>query len=95
MYPSEPLKAWIGPSHYSNLFISDWNELMNVVVKIENLKLDESFLYSVDTGRDFCIIETNDFAHHRIAVNSIPNDKKQSVYLAVVGFIKWYNKNKK
>lgn len=76
-------------------FHSDWNWLIGVVEKIENIKDEQGcYLYSVDTGRDYCVIWTNDFNKELIYVSSVHNDKIASVYKTVLGFIKWYNKEK-
>lgn len=74
---------------------SSWDWLMPVVEKIEYLKDNEGCIaYSVNTGKDWCIIETNSFKPKVITAQSVPNDKRKSTWLAVIDFIKFYNKNK-
>jgi hypothetical protein len=70
----------------------DWNELMDVVEKIENIK-DESgmYLWSLKIGRDYCIFESNDFRPKTICARSYNNEKLRSVYECVVEAIKYLN----
>ena len=82
-----------GPVELNYKFHSDWNWLMGVVIKIENLKdEDKCYRFSFDMGRDFCAIRTNDLEREMIVVGSVYNDKIGSVYQTVIKFIKWYNK---
>lgn len=68
-----------------------WSWLMPVVEKIERLNSGNSYLYSVEMGRDYCVITTNDFTPETLATASSINDKRYSVWLAVTRFIQWYN----
>jgi len=81
------------PHQLQYQFHSDWKWLMGAVSKIENLRgEDRAYLFSVDTGRDYCIIRYNDFIGKSIAVSSEHNDKMETIYRAVIRFIEWYNK---
>lgn len=84
------------PSHQSHHYLiselefhSNWAWLMDVVEKIENLTDENNvFLYSVDLGRDYCIIKTNTLPTVPISNVSIPNNKILSTWLAVLQFLK-------
>ena len=70
-------------------FDSDWNWLMEVIEKIENL----------ETNRfDFQINQWNsrifDHENTEFIVDLNANSKIESVYNACVEFIKWYNQQK-
>ena len=70
-------------------FHSDWNWLMKVVEKIENLG------YGVTIGMaDYCIIQ-NDWKEDLKEIHSLTkNGKLLCTYNACIEFIKWYNKQK-
>ena len=36
--PNDPIKTWITKETYSNIYLEDWNALIEVVEKILNLK---------------------------------------------------------
>jgi hypothetical protein len=63
---------------------SDWNDLMEVVEKIESLGV------VVEIRENVCYIETslNDY------YSELEDTKLQATYKAVVRFIKWYNEQK-
>lgn len=69
------------------LFHSDWNWLMDVVDKIESLN------FSVEMNRQ----EEGDYqcliVKKEIIVQTFSSNKMESVYQAVVKFIKWYEQN--
>ena len=69
---------------------SDWNWLMEVVEKIENLG------YGVTIGMaDYCIIQ-NDWKEDLKEIHSLTeNSKLLCTYNACVEFIKWYNQQTK
>ncbi len=81
-------------------FHSDWNWLMEVVEKIENLQYFFNSAPFIDdekgglTGEYFCIIQykTTNLSHcdYFIDVTGC-STKIQAVYNACVEFIKWYN----
>ena len=70
-------------------FHSDWNWLMEVVEKIENLsKEGETYMFSITK---FSARVT--YKGSRIVDLPIDNTKIEAVYNACVEFIKWYNEN--
>lgn len=77
--------------HYSLKFNSDWNWIIKVVEKIENLDYD--FIISnktanVWTKTDFNCITDNSKDENRYS------SKLEAVFEACVQFVEWYNKNK-
>lgn len=68
-------------------YYSDWNWLMTVVDKIESLN------FSVEMNRQ----EEGDYqcliVKKEIIVQTFSSNKMESVYQAVVKFIKWYEQN--
>ena len=76
-------------SKYSK-YSKDWNWLMEVVEKIENLsKEGETYMFSITK---FSARVT--YKGSRIVDLPIDNTKIEAVYNACVEFIKWYNENK-
>ena len=70
---------------------SDWNWLMRVVEKIENLQDENSCaIYNVQIEQCFVEIIINHTSETIVEVDC--NSKIQAVYQACVEFIKWYNK---
>ena len=72
---------------------TNWNDLMEVVEKIENLN---EGIYQVDILQEGCRINERcvtkfDFTVFKV---SLETTKIQSVYNACVEFIKWYNQQK-
>lgn len=41
LYPDDSVKAWINVDNYSNLFLEDWNELMELVDSITDRMVKE------------------------------------------------------
>ena len=77
-------------SKYSK-YSKDWNWLMQVVEKIENLsKEGETYMFSITK---FSARVT--YKGSRIVDLPIDNTKIEVVYNACVEFIKWYNKQNK
>ena len=77
-------------SKYSK-YSKDWNWLMQVVEKIENLsKEGETYMFSITK---FSARVT--YKGSRIVDLPIDNTKIEAVYNACVEFIKWYNKQNK
>jgi hypothetical protein len=78
---------------------SEWNWLMPVVKKIEEIALEEVegsykvHRFNVKIESFYCII-TDGKDEHRELIVADDGDKKSNVYYAVVEFIKWYNENK-
>ena len=83
-YPETPHdgSCW---KFYELKYHSSWNWLMPVVEKIEKLG------YRVTIQGLNCWIDTHKGA---IFGTDKKNSKRNSVYIAVVEFIKWYNQNK-
>jgi UDP-glucose 4-epimerase len=69
------------------MYDTDWNWLMDVVDKIEGLN------FSVEMNRQ----EEGDYqcliVKKEIIVQTFSSNKMQSIYQAVVNFIKWYEQN--
>ena len=69
----------------------DWNWLMRVVEKIENLQDENNCaIYNVQSEESFVEIIINHTSETIVEVDC--NSKIQAVYQACVEFIKWYNK---
>ena len=81
-------------------FHSSWDWLMDIVDKIERLGYDTLIskgyaisnygTYYVEIGKDFCTGEE----HKEVILSYLTKSKIESVYLAVITFIKWYNGKK-
>ena len=75
------------------LFHSDWNWLMEVILKINQF---DNQRFSVLISSMDCKI--NDNLKNKIVSDSFgrfnPDELKESIYKAVVEFIKWYNNQK-
>lgn len=85
----------ITPLRYLN-YDKDWNQLMKVVSKVENLDLRK---YTVKISYDICSIDYTNIKSRLdapiIFKRSIDQSNKiEAVYNAVTEFIKWYNQNK-
>jgi len=84
-YYDDPLKDWINEDNFTDMFKEDWNALMQVVGKIEDLGY-------------FCMINRWTSVYtgskiERISVTTVEgNSKLINTYQAVVEFVKWYNK---
>ena len=75
-------------------FHSDWNWMMRVVEKIENLQDENNCaIYNVQIEQCFVEIIINHTSETIVEVDS--NSKIQAVYNACVEFIKWYNEQNK
>tara|TARA_R110000772_G_C13062544_1_gene415434 strand:- start:51 stop:569 length:519 start_codon:yes stop_codon:yes gene_type:complete len=85
----ETFKSWINETNYTNLFISDWNELMSVIDKVEGKGV------KVIIGRMFCEISyTNPLEQSEtFEIRIVSGIKKNAIYGALVRYIKWYNEN--
>lgn len=71
-----------------------WDWLMPVVEKIESFIFDENNSYNVTIGStNYCIIQDSNGDSVEI-IKDNGETKLETVYQAVVEFIKWYNKNK-
>ena len=74
---------------------NDWNQLMEVVEKIESIVWEElnETSFNVTIGATiYCVIQDNNGGMLEIIGEG--RTKIESVYNAVIQFIKWYNKNK-
>jgi hypothetical protein len=82
---------------FDNLkFHTDWNWLMEVVEKIESIVWEElnDTSFNVTIGAtSYCVIQDNNGGV--IEIIGQGGTKIESVYKAVVDFIKWYNENSK
>ena len=75
-------------------FHSDWNWLMKVVEKIENLQDENNCaIYNVQIEQSFTEIIDNHTSETIVEVDS--NSKIEAVYQSCVEFIKWYNEQNK
>jgi hypothetical protein len=74
---------------YSQLaYNSDWNWLMEIVLKIESID-NERFCFDISLSGATIEDMLNDF---NTIVEIVGKTKIESVYLACVEFVKWYNK---
>lgn len=74
---------------------SDWNQLMPVVEKIESIKqkVSDSYgTYSVEMSKYGCKIRE---LHSQPIAEAIGDTKIESVIVACIDFIEWYNKQSK
>lgn len=70
------------------IYRSDWNDLMSVVEKINSIEC-----CSVDIGKQDTLIRYfGDKNYHEPLSIESGQSKIENVWLAVVAFIKWYNK---
>jgi len=74
-------------------FHSDWNWLMEVVEKIENLQ-DENKCAIYNVQIEQCFVEIIENHTSDTIISTDANSKLEAVYNACVEFIKWYNENK-
>lgn len=73
------------------LFNEDWNWLMEIVNKIENILIKETdncFNVTIGCGL-YCTIQ--DAYGELVEINTCQSTKILGVYMAVVEFIEWYN----
>ena len=73
-------------------FHSDWNWLMEVVEKIESIKI-ETYKVKVDIYFNCCQINPTHW-EQLISIYGNKETKIEAVYNACIEFIKWYNENK-
>jgi len=69
---------------------TDWDWLMGVVEKIEL-----SYKFAVTSCWEHCIITNTGENKIEFRIETDGTSKKEAVYNACVGFIKWYNINNK
>ena len=73
----------------------DWNRLMSVVEKIENLQDENNCaIYNVQIEQSFTEIIDN-HTSETIIYNIDADSKIEAVYNTVIEFIKWYNEQNK
>ena len=72
-------------------FHKDWNWLMEVVEKIESIKI-ETYKVRVDIYFNCCKINPTHW-EQLISIYGNKETKIEAVYNACVEFIKWYNEN--
>ena len=70
----------------------DWNWLMEVVEKIESIKI-ETYKVRVDIYFNCCQINPTHW-EQLISIYGTKETKIEAVYNACIEFIKWYNENK-
>ena len=76
-------------------FHSDWNWLMSVVEKIENLQDENNCaIYNVQIEQSFTEIIDN-HTSETIIYDIDADSKIEAVYNTVIEFIKWYNEQNK
>jgi hypothetical protein len=94
---------WFHPdgSHYEHLhFDSNWNLLMQVVEKIDNLRtlssVEESYFYCVELYGSGARIFDGKTGGDEVIVEIISGGSWiETTYKLVFEFIEWYNKHKK
>jgi hypothetical protein len=84
-----PIHGIVTISHLK--YHSDWNWLMEVVEKIESIKI-QSYLVRVDINLNSCKIAPSHW-EERICVYGDKETKIQTVYNACIEFVKWYLEN--
>ena len=80
---------------------NDWGLLMEVVEKIESLGYrtlteNECFMITKSKLSSFDVRSKDDYStifSDNYEINHYSGGKKENVYMAVVEFMKWYNKN--
>lgn len=83
---------------FDNLcYHQSWRLLMPVVEKIESMGYETHIVKLKDSKRWVCdiVIGTNVHGNPHTASSLNPNSKIESVWNAVVDFLKWYNKQNK
>ena len=76
-------------------FHTDWNWLMSVVEKIENLQDENNCaIYNIQIEQSFTEIIDN-HTSETIIYNIDADSKIEAVYNTVIEFIKWYNEQNK
>lgn len=73
---------------------SDWNRLMLVVEYIENLGYMSTIEKMTGSYENHRVWFNQQESLQEVSTGARDEDKKIAVYLAVVYFIQWYNKNK-
>ncbi len=98
-YGDEP-KSSIDETNYINLFSEDWNELMEVINKIEELEITSEVKRSSVTVKKIFLKTKGSkvslaFSNGGFYIEEIFKDgsKFENTYKALVEFIKWYNEN--
>ena len=83
------IDRFLDATHYDN----DWNWLMEVVEKIENIEdKNRCSKYNFEMVQTFVEIIDNNNSDTIVEIDK--NTKIQATYKAVVEFIKWYNEQK-
>ena len=70
------------------LFHSDWNWLMQVVEKIEDLGYSLEINKQEENDYQCNIVKSNNIIHSHYNISKI-----EAVYNACIEFVKWYNEN--
>jgi hypothetical protein len=85
MNPDENLKGWTNEANFINHYTDQWNDLMEIVDKIESL----GYWLNRING-DVWIVDNED----NIVVNNPMHEDSNAVYLICLEFIKWHNNQK-
>jgi len=85
----EPVKSWVTQYNYKNLFKEDWNMLMEIVEKIEDVGF-----YNVNINSPWVTISSREYKDFKIISSVEDYSKKLNTYYACVEFIKYWNKKK-
>ena len=95
----EPLKRWMDETNFINNYNSDIVWAMSVLEKIGGIKNpqnEDEFLYNWTLTQSYCSIESNiingGLGEGEIVRNNHGGSLAQMIYVTVVQFIKWYNK---
>ena len=87
---SRELKRWETEKIYTNLFLTDWSELMKLVDEIEFLETDYGH-YEVRMHLDKTIIVDD---HFNEFITADGGNRQENTYAACVEYIKWFKKMK-
>lgn len=73
-----------------------WDNLMEIVKTIENIKSQRYGGFTVTIARDICLIQSRNTGKESTYSKSYfsNNDKKSAVYQSCLMFIKWYTTQK-
>lgn len=83
-----------GIYRYANFkFQTDWNDLMEVVEKIETIE-EQRFLFQISTRQGFYAEVRERFSYETKIEDAWGETRIEAVYDACVEFIKWYNEQK-
>lgn len=87
MYPEEPLKGWVTKDNYFNYYIDDYENLMEVVEKIESIDSPTTGGYRYNVVIEQCFVEIIENHTSEVIVEEDANTKKEAIYYAILEFI--------